>query len=49
MTPPEDCITVTQDGGVLKKVLEPGEEGSKPSLHARCLGEQPLTCIRNKP
>ncbi|GIL72185.1 hypothetical protein Vretimale_335 [Volvox reticuliferus] len=37
LTPPEDCIAVTEDRGVLKKVLEPGESDDKPSLHARCL------------
>lgn len=38
LTPPEDCEPVTSDGGVLKKVLEPGF-GDPPPLHANCLGE----------
>ncbi|GLC34613.1 hypothetical protein PLESTM_000217400 [Pleodorina starrii] len=37
LSPPEDCIAVTPDRGVLKKVLEAGESDDKPSLHARCL------------
>jgi hypothetical protein len=41
MTPPEDCESITPDGGVLKKVLAAGS-GEKPSLHARCLGKLPL-------
>ncbi len=39
LSPPEDCEAVTSDRGVLKKVLEPGEPGTTPTLHARCLGE----------
>lgn len=37
LTPPEDCLPVTADGGVLIKTIQPGE-GDKPALHARCLG-----------
>jgi hypothetical protein len=39
LTPPDDGVEqVTADGGVLKKVLEPGL-GEKPPLFSRCLGE----------
>ncbi|KAG2428594.1 hypothetical protein HYH02_014296 [Chlamydomonas schloesseri] len=37
LSPPEDCEAVTAHRGVLKKVLEPGEPHTVPSLHARCL------------
>ncbi len=37
--PPSGCVPVTEDGGVLKLVLQPGE-GPKPKLYARCLGAE---------
>jgi hypothetical protein len=39
LTPPEDCIKVTEDGGVLKHIMTEGS-GESPMLHARCLGEE---------
>lgn len=36
MIAPEGCIAITEDGAVLKKVLEPGE-GEQPPRHASCL------------
>lgn len=38
LSPPEDCVQVTEDGGVLKHILTEGS-GEVPMLHARCLGE----------
>lgn len=38
LSPPEDCIKVTEDGGVLKHIMTEGS-GEAPMLHARCLGE----------
>lgn len=39
LNPPEGCSKVTDDGGVLKKVLVDGH-GDPPKCHARCLGAQ---------
>ncbi|WIA11718.1 hypothetical protein OEZ85_011813 [Tetradesmus obliquus] len=36
LSPPEDCVQVTEDGGVLKHILTEGS-GEVPMLHARCL------------
>lgn len=41
LTPPVDCIKVTEDGGVLKHIVTEGT-GDPPVLHARCLGEMHL-------
>lgn len=38
LTPPADCIAVTDDRGVLKHVVAEGS-GDLPVLHGRCLGE----------
>lgn len=38
LTPPADCIQVTEDGGVLKHVVAEGS-GDLPVRHGRCLGE----------
>ena len=37
MSPPEGCVRIKEDGGVLKHVVKAGE-GDPPCLHARCLG-----------
>eukprot|EP00197_Chlamydomonas_leiostraca_P004432 CAMPEP_0202859602 /NCGR_PEP_ID=MMETSP1391-20130828/1645_1 /ASSEMBLY_ACC=CAM_ASM_000867 /TAXON_ID=1034604 /ORGANISM="Chlamydomonas leiostraca, Strain SAG 11-49" /LENGTH=376 /DNA_ID=CAMNT_0049538651 /DNA_START=34 /DNA_END=1161 /DNA_ORIENTATION=+ len=36
LKPPENCVKITEDGGVLKKVLVEGE-GDPPKMYARCL------------
>jgi hypothetical protein len=38
LTPPADCIPLTEDGGVLKHVVAEGK-GDLPVRHGRCLGE----------
>ncbi len=40
LRPPEDCEPVTEDGGVMKRVISEGT-GDKPPRHARCLGGSP--------
>lgn len=37
ISPPDGCISVTQDGGVVKYIAKEGS-GEMPVLHARCLG-----------
>ena len=46
MTPPEGCIRIKEDGGVLKHVLKAGE-GGQPCLHARCLGALRAGCAHS--
>ena len=47
--PPPGCEHVTQDGGVLKHVLQTGT-GARPPLHSRCLGEcTPPYCSGERP
>lgn len=38
LSPPADCIKITDDGGVLKHVVAEGS-GDLPMRHGRCLGE----------
>jgi hypothetical protein len=38
LSPPADCIKITDDGGVLKHVIAEGS-GDLPVRHGRCLGE----------
>ena len=38
-SPPGDCIAVSKDGTVLKKVLEAAATQDNPPPFARCLGE----------
>lgn len=39
LTPPADCIKITEDGGVLKHVVAEGS-GDLPVRHGRCLGKR---------